>query len=197
MMLYHATIIHILAIALVTILTLIFPNYFLDTLKLEEVLSNGPYDFIKDSPTVGFTTFGLYALWVVVGSIVSGVADLPSALINVVGSVLSKLKLAPERLIDDLVWHYAFTTDGNSNKELGVQVRVRMKNSNVYVGYLRSYPILSDSVNSKDFRLGSSVLYENGDTSSPIELDFDNTEGGGVLLNTANVSSIEYLYIAE
>jgi hypothetical protein len=72
-----------------------------------------------------------------------------------------------------------------------------MKNGDVYVGSLHSYPILPDTARSKDFRLGDSVLYPGGDTSSPVEMYFSSLGGGGVLLNTANVSSIEYLYHDE
>ena len=69
-----------------------------------------------------------------------------------------------------------------------------MKNEDIYVGYIHFYPILPDSENSKDFKLGESVYYKNGDLSSPEQLEFDDNNGG-VLLNTVNVNSIEYLYI--
>ena len=71
-----------------------------------------------------------------------------------------------------------------------------MKNEDIYVGNLHFYPILSDSENSKDFRLGKSVYYKNGDLSAPEVLDFEDNDGG-VLLNTNNVNSIEYLYIDQ
>ena len=68
-----------------------------------------------------------------------------------------------------------------------------MKNGDVYRGNLESYPILPDSEASKDIRLGDSVLYPGGDISSPIRLNFSIYDGGGVLLNTLNISSIEYI----
>ena len=68
-----------------------------------------------------------------------------------------------------------------------------MKNSDIYVGQLLSYPILPDSEKSKDFRLGDSVFYPGGDTDRAVHLNFNEYESGGVLLNTINVSSIEYI----
>ena len=70
----------------------------------------------------------------------------------------------------------------------------RLKNGDIYVGNLNSYPILPDSADSKDFRLGDSVFYPAGDINSAEDLKFSEYDGGGVLLNTSNVSSIEYMY---
>ena len=69
-----------------------------------------------------------------------------------------------------------------------------MKNGDIYVGNLDSYPILPDSADAKDVRLGDSVFYPAGDIDAAEELSFDKSGGGGVLLNTSNVSSIEYMY---
>ena len=69
-----------------------------------------------------------------------------------------------------------------------------MKGGDIYVGNLDSYPILPDSADAKDLKLGKSVFYPGGDFTAPVELDFSDSGGGGVLLNTSNVSSIEYLY---
>ena len=69
-----------------------------------------------------------------------------------------------------------------------------MKNGDIYVGNLASYPILPDSTVAKDLRLGDSVLYPGGNTNAAEALGFSNSGGGGVLLNTSNVSSIEYVY---
>ena len=38
------------------------------------------------------------------------------------------------------------------------------------------------------------MLYPNGDESSPVDLRFSDFGGGGVLLNTANISSIHYMF---
>ena len=196
MMLYHATMVHIVGVISVTILTMLFPSYFLSNLNLDAVLVYGPSKFITESPTAGFVIFGTYTLWIVAGSIVSGVSDAPSLLIRILGSFLRKVKLAPERFEEEPIWHRAFTTDRERIKKSAVQVRIRMKNEDIYVGNLHFYPILPDSENSKDFRLGKFVYYKKGDITSPEELESHDNEGG-VLLNTENVSSIEYLYIDQ
>ena len=69
-----------------------------------------------------------------------------------------------------------------------------MKSGDIYVGNLDSFPILPDSADAKDLRLGNSVFYPAGDIDAAEELSFNESGGGGVLLNTANVSSIEYIY---
>lgn len=69
-----------------------------------------------------------------------------------------------------------------------------MKNGDIYVGNLNSYPILPDSEDAKDLRLGDSIYYPLGDADAAEELNFSESGGGGVLLNTSNVSSIEYMY---
>ncbi len=54
--------------------------------------------------------------------------------------------------------------------------------------------LLLDSEKSKDFRLGDSYYLPGGDINEQVELNFSQHEsGGGVLLNTVNVSSIEYI----
>ncbi len=115
-----------------------------------------------------------------------------------VGAVLTKCKLAPEPMQEEPVWVKALSLDRRvlerrDDTELNVQVFVRMKNGDLYIGDLRSYPILPDSEEAKDIRLGNSVLYLNDKRDSPVDLRFDDYKGGGVLLNTVNVSSIEYV----
>lgn len=190
---YHAAIVHLIGVAVATVITLAWQGYFLNTLELDHILIDGPAEFAKKSPGVSLVVFGLYGLWMLIGSAFSGVTDLPSKLTISVGKVASKIKFAPEPVEDEPIWYRALNLDRRGDRELNVQVSVRMKNGDIYEGSLHSYPILPDSEQSKDIRLGDSLLYPAGDTSSPIELNFNEYEGGGVLLNTANVSSIEYI----
>lgn len=190
---YHAAIVHLIGVAIATVIILIWQGYFLNTLELDHIIIGGPTEFAKKSPGVFLVVFGLYSLWMLIGSTLSGVIDLPSKLTIMTGRVASKLKVAPEPVEDEPVWYRALNLDRRRESELNVQVLVRMKNGDIYEGSLHSYPILPDSEQSKDIRLGNSVLYPKGNLSSPVELDFDDYEGGGVLLNTTNVSSIEYI----
>ena len=197
MMFYHASVVHTIGIVVVTVATLIHEKFYLDTLGLARVLTEGPADFIKASPGTAFGVFSAYFIWLFFGSITSGIVDAPSRLTRGLGWLLRTAKLAPEPLSEHPVWYSALNIDRRNANQSNVQLRVRMKNGDVYVGSLHSYPILPDVAKAKDFRLGDSVLYPGGDTSSPVEMYFSSLGGGGVLLNTANVSSIEYLYHDE
>ena len=190
---YHAAIVHAIGVGVSIAIVLVWQDYFLNALQINEILANGPAEFTRISPGVSLVVYALYGLWMLVGSTLSGVIDLPSKLTISVGKVASKIKLAPEPVEPEPVWWRALILDRRPASELNVQVYVRMKNGDIYEGSLHSYPFLPDSEQSKDVRLGNSLYYPAGDTSSPIELDFDEYEGGGVLLNTANVSSIEYI----
>ena len=194
MLFYHATIVHAVGVALVALAALVFREYFLNTLFIGRLLAEGPVEFTKAMPAAALTLFGPYILWMVVGSVMSGVIDLPARLTNGIGIGMNKLKLAPAPMGVEPVWYSALNLDRKiGGKELNILVSVRMKNGDVYEGDLESYPILPDSEASKDIRLGNSVLYPGGDVTSPIKLDFSIYDGGGVLLNTLNISSIEYI----
>ena len=71
-----------------------------------------------------------------------------------------------------------------------------MKNGDMYIGELLSYPIAPDTAESKDIWLGKHEFYSNDAPISPIEMDFDDDEGG-VLLNTANIDSVHYWFLND
>ena len=192
MVFFHATVVNAIGAIVVAIIFAFSPG--LKTLGLDQILTEGPIAFTKASPTVGFVVFGLYFLWLVFGSTISGTTNLPSGVIRGVGWLAHAARLAPDRLQEEPVWYSALTIDRRAANKSNVQLRVRMKNSDIYVGNLDSYPILSDSADAKDLRLGDSVFYPAGDIDAADELRFDESGGGGVLLNTSNVSSIEYMY---
>ena len=194
-LLYHAMIVHTFIVVVFAVQFFVWTDYFLVTLDLDRILTDGLVDFARTDPITVFTISGLYGLLLVVGSMVSAILDIPSAVINTVGRMAYFFKLAPLPVTDDEpVWFKALNLDRRDTEKLNVQVHVRMKNGDIYAGNLESYPILPDSEESKDIRLGDSVRYPAGDFSSPVELDFSNFGGGGVLLNTMNISSIEYMF---
>ena len=194
MLFYHAAVVHAIGIAVVALITFAWQGYFLGALALDRILIDGAYGFAKESPGTAFAVFGLYFLWILIGSVVSGVIDLPAKLAYLVSRVDQKAKLAPEPVREEPVWHEAFTSDRREKGKSYVQVAIRMKNGDEYFGGLEAYPILPDSVESKDIRLGNAVLYPNGDETSPVDPNFSDFGGGGVLLNTANISSIHYMF---
>ena len=195
MLFYHAAVIHAIGIALFAL-----PIYFLDTPRIQDVLTDGAYAFAGESPGAALVLFGGYFLWMVIASVVSGVVDLPAKLTYGVGWLFRKAKLTNEPLHEEPVWYRVLyqarkEEEERTHKEIHVFVSIRLKNGDVYEGALDSYPLnLPDSAESKDIKLGKSVLYPNGDESSPIYLEFSDEFDGGVLLNTANISSIQYIF---
>ena len=193
MMFYHAAVVHIIGVGAVAGASLIWRGYFLDALDLDRVITDGAAKFAQDSPGTAFAAFGAYFVWIVIGSAISGVVDLPFKLTSAIGWVASRLKLATAPTLEEPVWYSALETGRETAGKSDVQVLVRMKNGDLYVGSLVSYPFLADSVEAKDIRLGRSEWYPGGDLSSPVKLGFEDDEGG-VLLNTANVSSMHYRF---
>lgn len=200
MLFYHAAVVHAIGIAAVALIALAWQGYFLGALGLEHILIEGAaYAFAKESPGTAFAVFGLYFLWMLIGSVVSGITNLPAKLTYGISRVARKAKLAPEPVRNELVWHRVLDLDRRAREEekggeVNIQVAIRMKNGDEYFGDLKAYTSLPDSVESKDIRLGDAVLYPNGDESSPVDLNFSRFGGGGVLLNTANISGIYYMF---
>ena len=192
MVFFHATVVNVVGAIVVAIVLASRPEF--RQLGLDRILTEGPIAFVKSSPITGTVVYGLYLLWLVIGSTISGTANLPSGVIYGIGWLAHAVRLAPDRLQEDPVWYSALTIDRRASGKSNVQLRVRMKNGDIYVGNLNSYPILPDSADAKDLRLGDSIFFPAGDIDSAEELSFSEAGGGGVLLNTTNVSSIEYRY---
>ena len=192
MVFYHATVVHGLVGTTIVIVILGWPGLW--SLGLEQIIADGPISFTRAHPENGFKLLAPYFLGLVFISILSGVIHLPSRVIAVVAWIPEAARLAPDRLHEDPVWYSALTLDRRSARKSDVQLRVRMKSGDIYVGNLNSYPILPDSADAKDLRLGDSVFYPAGDIDAAEELGFSESGGGGVLLSTTNVSSIEYIY---
>ena len=201
MLFYHAAVVHAIGIAVSALLIFALPGYFLSTLRIQAILTDGAYAFASESPGAALVLFGGYFLWMVIASVVSGVVNLPAKLTYGVGWLLRKANLANEPFRDEPIWYGALYRERKEEEELKkkdihVFVSIRMKNGDVYEGALISYPLnLPDSQEAKDIKLGKAILYPNGDHSSSVELDFSDEFGGGVLLNTANISSIQYIFL--
>lgn len=191
-LLYHAMMVHLIGVAMFATIVLIWRTYFLETLGLDQILIDGPAEFTKISPGTALAVFGVYALWMLVGSAMSAIMDLPFRLVAGVGKIANLLRLARSPVnSDEPVWFRALNLERDKSN---VQVYVRMNNGDVYVGDLKSYTVLPFSDESRDVRLGDSVRYPRGDSASPVELDFSDYGGGGVLLSTKDISSIEYMF---
>ena len=196
MMFYHAAVVHAIGVGTAAALALIWRGYFLDTLGLDRVLTEGAAEFARDSPGTAFAAFGTYFLWMVIGSIISGVLDLPFRLTSSIGWVANKLRWATIPRGEESIWYRALNLDRRKSGKSSVHVSIRMKNGDMYVGELKSYPIAPDTAESKDVWVGNHTFYPNDDPFSPIEMEFADDEGG-VLLNTANMYSVHYRLISD
>ncbi len=201
MLFYHAAVVHAIGIAVSALLIFALPGCFLETLRIQSILTDGAYAFASEYPGAALALFGGYSLWMVVASVISGIVDLPAKFTYGLGWLLRKSNLTSEPVNEAPVWYRALhlarkEAEDRAQKEIQVFVSIRMKNGDVYEGALISYPLnLPDSQEAKDIKLGKAILYPNGDHSSPVELDFSDEFGGGVLLNTANISSIQYIFL--
>ena len=131
MMFYHASVVHAIGIVVVTAATLIQEEFFLDTLGLVRVLTEGPADFTKASPGTGFGVFGAYTLWLFFASIASGIVDAPSRLTKATGWLLRTARLAPEPLPEEPIWYGALNVDRTTISKTNVQLRALMRNGDV------------------------------------------------------------------
>ena len=190
---YHAVVVHIIGILLFTGVIYLLEISSTTDLGLEKVLVDGYADYAKEKPGATFIISGLYVLWILLGSVISGVSDIPSGLTNCLGSLMRKCGIASDPVEEEPIWYRALGIERRQFDNLIVQVSVRMKNGDLYVGQLIDYPILPDSEKAKDFRLGDSIYVPSDPRKAAIRLDFSNHDGGGVLLNTENISSIEYM----
>ena len=195
-MFYHAAVVHAIGVGTAAALALAWRGYFLDTLGLDRVLAEGASEFARDSPGTAFAAFGTYFLWTVVGSAVSGVLDLPVRLTSAIGWTANKLNWAAIPRVEESIWYSALNLDSGKSGEYSVQVSIRMKNGDMYIGELKSYAIAPDTTESKDVWVGNHTFYPNDDPFSPIEMEFADDEGG-VLLNTANMYSVHYRLISD
>ena len=210
MLVYHAAVVHMFITALIVLSVIIWPGFFLDTLDVDFAVTDGISAYLKKLPTIGSTTMFVYVLVLVVASLISGIADVPLKLVSGVGTLARIVKLSDNPVSDVPLWYRAWEIDRElfrqdleavsstrDTVEVGIQMLVRMKNGDVYVGKLHEYQLKSDEGNSKDIMLGGEIiLWPSGDSSEEIVLSFDQGSGG-TLINSENISSIEYLYFTE
>ena len=200
MLVYHAAVIHLISIIAVVVPTLLGSDFFFGTLALDRLLSDGVREYVKDDTEFRFMMFGAYALLLMIGATLSGVIDLPSQITEAISWCARKCKLAGDPVSEVPLWYKAWRSERERMKKPNVQLLVRMKNGDIYIGMLYDYQFIPHPDGSRDVILGSDSnvwMRPGGNTSKEYELYFDEGGGGGVMLNSANISSIEYLYHGE
>ena len=189
MLMFHATVAHIIGVALMTFALSIWQS--VDTGEITFQLFG--LDRISDAMIgVPWVQLLSYVVVLVIVSVLSGILDFPSWVTYAVAWVARRGKGDRKPLYDRSIWYEALSVGARSADKAHVQVRVRMANGDVYVGDLQDYPVLPDSENAKDFVISGRVRYYDAAEGEAIDINFG--ESGGVLLNTGNVISVEYKY---
>lgn len=199
MLVYHAVILHMI-ITLIPAIAVYVSSYFVAVpLLFDRALIDGslvsPADSSMAFDVVAIALGTAYILVMTFGAIVLGITDFPSQITRYIGSEMRERGAAKEELPRDPLWYVAWRLKREMEEHPNVQLLVRMKNSDVYIGLLYEYQFAPHPDGSRDIILaGDIILWPGGDASNEIDLSFDERGGGGVMLNSANISSIEYLY---
>ena len=190
---YHAVIVHVLFTVPYSLIAFGISFVVPVAIPFDNELSNGEINFDSYFSlwTIVWTTISTIVM--IVGSTVTGVADIPSWISRTIGI---RIRTADnEMLINEPLFYRAWRTDRKKEGETtGVLVRVKMNNGDVYFGRLYQYEFISEIGESRDLILRDTVLHPGGDESQVIEYSFEDGLGGGALLNTKNISSIVYEY---
>jgi len=122
------------------------------------------------------------------------------------GKPLGWIPVPDESFSVEPVWYLAFNPESEdidrenssateSNPNNNPIVIVAMKSGRIYVGEIRSIPIVRDTEPAKDFLIQRASFYADGDIyKEDRELHFLDNDIDAVLLNTANVESIRLYY---
>lgn len=205
-MLEYSVYVHIVGIALVFGLLWFLANMFGITSHLSELPSKGPQEFLDSYFAEGVLLFAVYPVYVVFGAILMGAYDVPNwaaaVVVRGVTALTGKVRSIPvlkwvrsPRPVypDEPIWYHALSVEKAIVSDAPPLLLVRLKSGDVYYGELASYPVLPDSQKEKDFLIKSARYYPKGDREQEYRLD-DHPGGGSVLLNTADVDSIEVYY---
>ena len=202
-MLEYSVYVHIVGVALVFGLLWLLHILFGVNSHLSELPSKGPQEFLVSYFAEGVLLFTLYPVYVVLGAILMGTYDLPNwiaaAVVRILSALTGRIGAIPglnwvqgPRPVypDEPIWYHTF---GVEKPEPPPRLLVRMKCGDVYYGEIASYPVLPDSQKEKDFLIKSARYYPRGDRDQEYRLE-EHEGGGAVLLNTADVDSIEVYY---
>ncbi len=194
MLIYHAAVIHAFVILTIVVPTLLWRDFFLETLDVDSLLVDGLASYLKTLTVTNTIVVLMYLLMLMTGALISGIVDIPSKLINGLGKIMRWLRLAQNPVVDVPLWYQAWRVYKKDRTRKGVQILARMKNGDVYIGQLSAYQHKTYDGNARDIILSGTVTFWPGsDASSEISLPFEKGKGG-VLINSENVSSLEYLY---
>ena len=205
-MLEYSVYVHVLGVALVFAVTSVLRSVFHLETHLSELASGPPHEFLREYFTEGILLFTLYPAYVVGAAVLMGAYDVPhlmatqivrgfGLLVRGIGAIpgLHWVKPPTAHFPVEPIWYKTFhvATDGFTQSR--PEVMVKMKRGDIYYGLLASYPILPDSERSKDFVITRATYAPAGGEGDTYRLE-QQTGGGTVLLNSADVDSIQVYY---
>lgn len=173
---------------------------------LNELPGKSPLEFLNKHFLSGVLLFTLYPLYVILAAILMGVYDLPKT----VGNLVLRSTAASARFVRgwpligwvrppspeyprEPIWYLALNEIPRQVRSSRTLLLVKMKQGDIYYGELASYPIQPDERKEKDFLIRKARYYPMGDFTKEHRLD--DTDGiGAVLLNTADIESIQIYY---
>ncbi len=186
---YHATIVHIIGIWYVVVALWISMMIEERSFVIPIILPRDLFESLFNSHVIVTLSWLLILMSV---SVLSGIYDLPSKITHLIARIVRRGEQNPKPLLDQSIWFKALDQDREAKHKEYVLVRIRMKNGDEYTGPLQHFPIVPDSNSEKDITLAGTVRFTSKDSSEDEIYEFG--DEGGVLLNTGNISSLEYVY---
>ena len=205
-MVEYSVYIHLLGAILVFGVAALLDSVFGLETHLSELPAKRPHEFLSDYFVEGSLLFILYPLYVIVFAVVMGDYEVPSRVATEItkGSGLlarwvvrvpglRRTKPPRPNFPQEPIWYHAFHVATGGFVEARLSVLVRMKTGDIYYGEIEAYPILPDSQREKDFLIRRAVYTPVGSPGKQFRLE-DQPGGGTVLLNSADVDSIQIYY---
>ena len=205
-MLEYSVYVHLLGIGLVFAVTALLEWAFPFESHLSELPGKKPHEFLSAYFVEGTLLFTLYTLYVVVAAVLMGAYEVPNGVATAVvkggrqlargmGAVPGLGWIKPPRpdFPVEPIWYDAFNTATGGFTLTRPLVMVKMKRGDIYYGEMASYPILPDSEEKKDFLIRHATYAPANRQGQAFRLA-DQPGGGTVLLNSADVDSIQVYY---
>ena len=207
-MVEYSVYIHLLGAILVFVVAALLDSLFGLESHLSELPAKGLHKFLSDYFVEGSLLFILYPLYVIVFAVVMGAYEIPSHVATGITKVSGLLArwvarvpglhwVMPPRpnFPQEPIWYHALHVATGGFVESRPSVLVRMKTGDIYYGEVEAYPILPDSQREKDFLIRRAIYAPVSKPGKRFRLE-DQPGGGTVLLNSADVDSMQIYYTA-
>lgn len=205
-MIEYSVYIHALGVALMIIVTALLDIALKLETHLDELPAKGLLGFWADYFVEGSLVYTFYLLYMIVAAVLIGAYEVPSTIATrisecfgwvagLVGKALRLNWVRPPKpnFPQEPVWHYAFHVATGGSSRAQPLVFAKMKTGDTYYGKILMYPMLPDSQKNKDFLI-EQAIYAPADMPDKVFQLEQHPGGGSVLLNSADVDSIQIYY---